>query len=61
MNHLIQTVFIFFSFVGIWHTFVLILSNMQNKEEFKIDVKYELAVVLFGLLVFVLYALFGEI
>lgn len=61
MSHWVQVIFIFFAFVGIWHTFILILSNIQNKETFQIDVKYELAVILFGLLIFVLYALFGEI
>ena len=61
MNNFIQTIFIFFGFVGVWHTFVLIIYNFNKKEEYKIDVKYELAGIFVLFLIASLYAFFGKL
>ena len=61
ISHVLQNVIIFFSLVGIWHFVILILSNTQNKETFKIDVKPELAGILFLLAVFIFFSFSGEI
>jgi len=61
ISHILQNVIIFFSLVGIWHFILLILSNTQNKETFKIDVKSELAGILLLLAVFLFFSFSGEI
>ena len=42
MSQVIQNIFIFFSLIGISHTFILILSNIQDKNDFRLSVKQEL-------------------
>lgn len=56
MSNFLQVIFTFFALVGIWHTAVLILCSVQNKEEFKIGVKLELAGILLLFVLFLLYS-----
>ncbi|OHA88383.1 MAG: hypothetical protein A2653_02335 [Candidatus Zambryskibacteria bacterium RIFCSPHIGHO2_01_FULL_43_25] len=60
ISHVLQNTVIFFSLVGIWHIFVLILCNMQGKETFRIGIKPELAGILVLLAMVVAYTLLGE-
>lgn len=60
MTNFFQIVILCFAFVGLWHTFVLILANAQSKEEWKINIKYELAGILLLFSVVLLYEFVGR-
>ncbi len=60
MTNLLQGVIFGFAFIGIGHTLILILVNIQSKNEWKIDVKHELAITLALLVAVVSFVLFGE-
>lgn len=60
-----QTILLCFAFVGIGHTFVLIMANIgeaQAREKWKrnINVKSELAGILFLFFIVLLYYFLGE-
>ena len=61
MAHLLQMLLIGFALVGIGHTLILVLCNIQEKEVWSIDTKYELSGILLLLVVLTLGSLLGEI
>lgn len=61
MTHFFQIIFIAFAFIGIGHTLILILYNVNNKLTRIIDIKYELAIIIVIIFTFAAYAFTGEI
>ena len=61
MTHFLQTIFIAFALIGIGHTFILIIYNIQKEHTREINIKYELAVILFLLFTFSILSLTGDL
>lgn len=61
MSHFLQTMFVAFALIGIGHTLILILYNLNKKITRNIDIKYELAVILLILFIFAISFLTGEL
>ncbi len=46
MNNILQSLFIAFALIGVGHTFILIICNINKEIERKINIKYELGIVI---------------
>jgi hypothetical protein len=61
MTHLFQNIFIAFALIGFGHTLILVIYNIGKENRREINIKYELAFILFLLFIFSIYTLTGNL